>query len=98
MNMYARVTPYKMKPGSKAAATKIMESLKDKIMALPGQKSFLNVMNDDEGSGYVISTTELAEMSPETGEKVKALWSAFSEFLENDPKAKSYTVIANWKA
>ena len=96
--MYARVTPYKMKPGSKAAATKLMEGLKDKIMALPGQKSFLNVMNDDEGSGYVISVTELAEMTPETGEKVKALWSVFSEFLEEEPKVQSFSIIADWKA
>ena len=96
--MYARITPYKMKPGSKAAATKLMEGLKDKIMALPGQQTFLNVMNDDQGSGYVISTTDQAEMTPETGEKVKALWSTFSEYLEEEPKAHSYSVIADWKA
>ena len=94
--MYARITPYKMKPGSKAAATKIMETLKDRIMALPGQQSFLNVMNDNDGTGYVISTTNIAEATPETVEKVNALWANFKDHLVEEPSAKIYEVVADW--
>ena len=94
--MFARITPYKMKPGSKDAAIAIMNSLKDKIMALPGQKHFLNVM-DKNGSGYVISLTELAETPPDTAEKIKALWGAFSDHLEAMPTPGSFEVLADWK-
>ena len=94
--MYARVTPYKMKPGSKAAATKIMEALKDRIMALPGQKGFLNIMNDEDGTGYVISTTENAETTPETVEKFNALWATFKDHLIEQPTAATYDVVADW--
>ena len=87
--MYARITPYKMKPGSKAAATQIMETLK-------GQQSFLNVMNDNDGSGYVISTTNIAEATPETVEKVNALWANFKDHLVEEPSAKIYEVVADW--
>ena len=92
--MYARITPYKMKPGSQAAAVAIMNALKDKIMALPGQHSFLNVSNDGDGTGYVISTTEIADQAPETAEKIKALWGAFSEHLVEQPTAHTY----DWRA
>lgn len=94
--MFARVTHYKMKPGSKAAATTIMEGLKDRIMALPGQQSFLNVINDKDGTGYVISTTANAEPTPETAEKIKALWGAFGDYLTEPPHTHSYEVVANW--
>lgn len=95
--MYARVTPYKMKPGSMAAGTKILNGLKDKVMALPGQQTFLNVMDDKTGKGYVISTTDIAEPTPETTEKIKGLWSAFSEYLEDQPSGETYTVVSHWK-
>ncbi len=94
--MYARITPYKMKPGSKAAATKVLNSLKDKIMALPGQHSFLNVMNDKDGTGYVISTTDNAEPSPESIVKIKALWAVFKDHLVEEPHAHTYDVVADW--
>ena len=86
-----------MKPGSKDAAIKIMNGLKDRIMALPGQTSFLNVMNDDEGTGYVISTTSLEDVPADTAEKIKALWGAFSEYLVEQPKPSTFGVIADWK-
>jgi hypothetical protein len=96
--MYARVTPYKMKPGSAAAATKVLNSLKDRIMALPGQATFLNVLNDEHGTGYVVSTTDLAEMPADSVEKIKALWASFEGFLVEPPVSGSYAVIADWKA
>ncbi|MGH1447258.1 MAG: hypothetical protein ACRBBO_14580 [Cognatishimia sp.] len=94
--MYTRVTPYKMKPGSQAAATNILNGLKDNILALPGQHRFLNVLNDETGEGYVISTTEIAEASPETAEKIKALWAQFSDFLVQEPVGATYSVVADW--
>lgn len=96
--MYARVTPYKMKPGSEAAATKVMDSLKERIMALPGQNTFLNVFNDKHGTGYVVSTTDLVETSPDSAEKIKALWGALDGFLIEPPTAKTFSVIADWKS
>ena len=44
--MFARVTEYKMKPGSKDAATTLMHSLKDQILGMPGMHNFINVMTE----------------------------------------------------
>lgn len=95
--MYTRVTPYKMKPGSQEAATHILSGLKDNILALPGQHRFLNVLNDETGEGYIDSTTDIAEPSPETVEKIKALWAQFSDFLVDEPVGATYSVVADWE-
>ena len=55
--MFARITHYKMKPGSRDAAMKVLESLREQIMGMPGMHHFLNVMNAD-GSGYVALTPD----------------------------------------
>ncbi|MGB5559732.1 MAG: hypothetical protein WBN04_17200 [Paracoccaceae bacterium] len=94
--MYARVTPFKMKPGSKAAATKLVNDLKSQIMALPGIQQFINVI-DDSGAGYVISLTDVKTATPETNEKIKEIWSGFAHHLEAMPTASTYDMIANWK-
>ena len=39
--MYARITSYKMKPGSREAATAILNGLKADILALPGIVRFI---------------------------------------------------------
>ncbi|SDZ37788.1 hypothetical protein SAMN05444004_11246 [Jannaschia faecimaris] len=65
-------------------------------MALPGQQMFLNVFNDDTGTGYVVSTTDIGEVTDETSAKVKALWSAFSEYLLDDPTPQTDDVMQNW--
>ncbi|MEP2030676.1 MAG: hypothetical protein ABJI96_18430 [Paracoccaceae bacterium] len=93
--MFARVVEYKMKAGSKEAATKLMHSLKDEILGLPGVQNFINVMNDD-GSGYVISVVESQATSDANAPKVAELWDAFSEYLESAPKPAGFDVIANW--
>ena len=93
--MFARVTKYKMKPGSREAATALMNQLKGEIMGMPGMHNFVNVMNDD-GSGYVISIVENEATSDANAEKVKALWGQFSEHLESVPTPEGYDVIANW--
>lgn len=94
--MYARITPYKMKPGSKDTATKILNTLKSQIMALPGIHQFINVM-DENGSGYVVSLTDVKTASAETNEKIKKIWSGFAEHLEASPTASTYDLIADWK-
>ena len=94
--MYARITPFKMKPGSKDAATKLVDGLKSQIMALPGIQQFINVI-DDDGAGYVISLTDVETPTPETNEKIKQIWGGFAEHLEAMPQASSYDLIAHWK-
>ena len=93
--MFARVTHYKMKPGSKDATTAIMNSLKSQIMGMPGIHNFINVSNDD-GSSYVISVVESEDTSNANATKVAELWGAFSDYMEATPKAEGYDVIANW--
>ncbi|NNK77822.1 MAG: hypothetical protein HKP40_03830, partial [Litoreibacter sp.] len=93
--MYARVTPYKMKPGTKETATALLEEMKPSIMALPGLVHFVNVMNDD-GSGYVISVIESQEISDANQDKVMAIWGRFAEHLEAMPQPQGFDLIANW--
>ena len=93
--MFARVTKYKMKPGSRDAATALLDQLKDKIMAMNGMHNFVNVMNDD-GSGYVISVVESEETSDANAQQVAALWGQFADYLEGPPTPEGYDVIANW--
>lgn len=93
--MFARVTHYKMKPGSMDAASEIMNSLKSQIMGMPGMQNFINVANED-GSGYVIAVVESEATSNANASKVAELWGAFSDHLEAAPKAVGYDVVANW--
>ena len=86
--MFARVTEYKMKPGSKDAATTLMNSLRDQIMAMNGMHNFVNVMNED-GSGYVISVVESEATSNANAAKVAELWGHFAEHMESAPKPTS---------
>lgn len=93
--MFARVTQYKMKSDSMAEATKLAESLRGQIMALPGIKQFLNVGKPD-GSGYVISLSESEAVANANAAKVAEIWGAFGKYLEAPPKAEGYDVAANW--
>jgi hypothetical protein len=93
--MYARVTPYKMKPGTKAAATERLGTMKDMIMGMPGMQQFINVMNDD-GTGYVIALVESEEASNANAETVKAAWGQMAEFLEEMPTPQGYEGVVNW--
>lgn len=93
--MYARVTNYKMKPDSILAATALMEQLKPQILAMPGIIRFINA-HDDTGSGYVVSIVESRETAESSIEAVQAMWSNFSEFLEEPPTPNGYSVIADW--
>lgn len=94
--MFARVTPYKMKPGTRAAATKKLYSMKDTIMGMQGMKNFINVMNED-GSGYVISVVESEATSNANAATVRAAWGQMAEFLEEMPTPEGYDVVVIWK-
>ena len=93
--MFARVTHYKMKSGSRDAATEMMNSLRNQIMGMPGMQHFLNVMNAD-GSGYVVAVVESEATSKANAETVAKLWSNFADYLEAPPKPEGYDVIASW--
>ncbi|WP_295316693.1 hypothetical protein [Roseobacter sp.] len=93
--MFARVTHYKMKPGSVDVAKSMLDQMKPKIMALPGMVRFINTMNDD-GSGCVISLVDSRETSDGNADKVAALWAVFTEHLEAAPEAHGFDVIADW--
>lgn len=94
--MFARVTEYQMKPGSVEAATELLNSLKDRIMSMPGVHNFINVINDD-GSGLVISVVESEAASEANAPKVAELWGQFADHLAGPPKASGYTLLANWR-
>jgi hypothetical protein len=93
--MFARVTPYKMKPGTRDAATAKLMTMKDMIMGMNGMKHFINVMNDD-GSGYVISLVESEAQSNANAEQVKKAWGMMAEYLEAMPTPEGYDVVASW--
>ncbi|MDA5095035.1 hypothetical protein O2N63_13175 [Aliiroseovarius sp. KMU-50] len=93
--MFARVTEYKMKAGSRDAATEKLNVMKSQIMAMPGMLQFINVMNED-GSGYVVALVESEEISDANAEAVAAAWAQFSDFLEATPSPTGFDVIANW--
>lgn len=93
--MFARVTEYKMKQGTREEATAMMEKLKPQIMGMPGIHSFTNVMNDD-GTGYVVSLVESQATSDANAAKVAALWANFAPMMETAPKAVGFDVMAHW--
>jgi hypothetical protein len=93
--MFARITHYKMKAGSRDAATDLLNSLRDQIMGMPGMHHFLNAANED-GSGYVVSVVESEAVSNANADKVAKIWSNFADYLEGPPKTEGYDVIANW--
>lgn len=93
--MFARVTKYKMKPGSRDEATEMLNQLKGQIMSLDGVKNFVNMMNAD-GTGLVVSVVESEAQSNANAAKVASIWAGFADFLEAAPEAEGYDVIANW--
>ncbi len=95
--MFARVTPYQLKPGTVEAATARARELKPDIMALPGMISFTNTVNED-GKGYVLSIVESRELSDGNVERVKAIWSKMGEFLAEMPVPEGYDVVDHWTA
>lgn len=93
--MFARITRYKMKVGSRDAAIDLLNSLRNQIMGLPGMLNFVNVMNAD-GAGYVVSVVESKALSDANAARVGEIWRNFGDYLEGAPVAEGYDVIANW--
>jgi hypothetical protein len=93
--MYARVTPFKMKPDSLDDATKLIHQLKDQVMGLPGMIQFIDCVQKD-GSGYIVAVVESREVSEQNQERVMAIWANFKDHLEKMPTPAGYDVIANW--
>lgn len=90
--MFARVSKYRMKKESVEAARALLDQLKPQIMALPGMKSFTNVMNDD-GNGYVVAVVESEEISIANQDKVAALWAKFADHLAEPPTTEGFKVL-----
>ena len=95
--MFARITHYQVKPESVKKAKELTETLKPKIMALPGMKSFINMV-DDDGNGYVVSLVESREISEGNAQAVQALWANFQDHLVAPPTAEGFDVFAHWSA
>ena len=93
--MFARVTPYKMKAGTRDEATALLHSLKDQILALDGMRHFINVMKAD-GSGHVIALVDSEAAADGNAERVKEIWANFADHLEAVPVPETYDVIADW--
>jgi hypothetical protein len=93
--MFARVTPFKMKPDSREEAQDIMARLKDQIMGLQGIQHFVCSMNDD-GSGYIFALVTSKEEAEANQPRVKEIWGNFSHLLEKQPKAEGFEVVQEW--
>lgn len=94
--MYVRVTPYQLKPGMVEKATAHAETLKPKVMALPGMMSFINAVNAD-GKGYILATVSDRATSEANADKVRAIWGEMAPFLAEMPTPEGYDVVAHWE-
>lgn len=93
--MFMRVTKYRMKPDRIADATAKLETMKDKIMAMPGVVRWVNSVNED-GAGCVVALVESREISEGNANAVAEAWSHFTEYLESPPEAEGYDVVVHW--
>lgn len=92
--MFARITTYRLKPGTVDTAKEIMEGLMPQIMGMPGLKQFINAV-DADGNGYVVSIVESEEASNANQSKVQQLWAQFADVLAEPPVPGGYDVIMN---
>ena len=93
--MQARITRYKMKPDATDAFRETLMRLKGDIMALPGMHQCVTVMHAD-GSGYVISLIDERGLSPESVDRVRAIWHKFQDDIEAIPSPEIFEVVADW--
>jgi hypothetical protein len=93
--MQARITRYKMKPDATEAFRELLGRLKGEIMALPGMQQCVTVMHAD-GSGYVIALIGEEGGSPESVDRVRAIWHKFADHLEAIPSPEIFEVVGNW--
>lgn len=95
--MQARITRFKMRPEAFEAARELIHRLRDDIMAQPGIDRCIAVMNPD-GRGYVIAEIDERGSSPESVDRVRALWKKFHDHLEEVPEPEIFEVLADWSA
>lgn len=93
--MFARITPYKLKPGTTEVATQRAREMKDEIMGLPGMIEFINMVNED-GVGYIVSLVESSEQSEANLQRVREIWGRMGEFLVEMPTPQGYEVVDHW--
>lgn len=93
--MFARVTRYHLRSGSIDEAKRILETVKPKIMGLPGMIQSINSVNPD-GSGCVISLNESKQLSDGNDAAVQSIWAVFKDHLAAPPKAEGHEVFADW--
>lgn len=94
--MFARITKYRIRPETVDTVRAELERARPEIMALPGLKHFVSVMNED-GSGYVVAFVDSREPSALRRGKIEAIWERFSAYLEAPPTVESFAVIADWR-
>lgn len=92
--MYARISTYKMKPESIAAAKAKLQELLPTIMAMDGMVTFTNVI-DDDGNGIVVSVVASEQQSNANQAQVAKVWAEFSDFLVEPPVIGGYSVLAH---
>ncbi|MBP7002510.1 hypothetical protein [Amaricoccus sp.] len=94
--MQARITRFKMRDDSVAPARALMEELRAEILAQPGVRHILIVMNED-GAGYVIGQIDESGASPEAVDRVRVIWRRFHDLLDATPDPEIYEVFADWR-
>ena len=95
--MQARITRFKMRAETVDAAREQVGLLKDEIMDQPGMHRCIVVMNSD-GSGHVMALVDERGSSPESVDRVRAIWRKFHDHLEAVPEPEIFEVIADWTA
>ncbi|MXQ09118.1 hypothetical protein GQ651_14820 [Alphaproteobacteria bacterium GH1-50] len=93
--MFARITPFQLKPGTTDAAMAKADELKPKIMGLPGMQAF-TVAADENGKGYTIAVGESRETSDGNMEQARAIWGEMAEFLAEMPTPEGYDRVRHW--
>lgn len=91
----ARITHFKMRRDAAEAAGELLHRLEGDIMAQPGIERCIAVMNAD-GWGYVIALVDERGGTPESVDRVRALWHKFHDHLETVPEPEIFTVVADW--
>lgn len=94
--MQVRITRFKMRPESVGDARGRMQRLEAEILAQPGMRRCLIVMNPD-GAGHVIAQIDEQGSSPEAVDGVRAIWHKFHDYLESVPDPEIYEVVADWR-
>jgi quinol monooxygenase YgiN len=93
--MFARITRFQRKPGTREDATALLNQLHDEIMGLPGMIQFTNVMHAD-GSGYLLSVMESEALANTHSAKAAAIWAQFAQFMVTIPESEGYDVVVHW--